>query len=168
MISRRSCLIGLGAGLTTAYGSQALAADKPTPIVAYMDGIQPGWWIGGWTKNTPQFAFADGQKPVEITMAAWNAFTFQTSAAIDTSAFTALTMLVHGGDKGKQAFEVSFKKGDKVVSEALVVKCDKGQWVRTDLPLKRAKIKEPIDTILFNNRSPDGMPPFYVNVVLFQ
>ncbi|ESQ92234.1 hypothetical protein ABAC460_04910 [Asticcacaulis sp. AC460] len=164
MLNRRLCLAGMtGASLSVMAGI-ARAAD---PLLVYADGLAPGWWIGGWTKNTPQFPLED-QKPVQLTMEGWNAFTFQTGTPVDTTAYKTLTIVVHGGDEGKQEFKLSAKLGDKVVSQEMNVKCQKGQWGRVDVPLSRMKIKGPIDTLFLQNKSPDKMAPFYVNFVLFQ
>lgn len=66
-ITRRHLLAG-AAALTVlpAYGQAQTQA--PTPVLIYADGLKGGWWIGGWAKYQPQFAFADGSKPVAVTM----------------------------------------------------------------------------------------------------
>ena len=165
MITRRNCLVGM-AGLVAVGAGAARAAVQP--VVAYADGLMPGWWIGGWSKTTANFGFADGTKPIEVTMAGWNGMTLQTNTPLDTSPFTVLTMVVNGGEKGRQEFELTLKKGDKVVSEPAIIDCDKGQWVRTDVPLKKMRVKDQIDTIMLTNKSADAMEPFYLNYVLFQ
>ncbi|EGF90280.1 hypothetical protein ABI_32960 [Asticcacaulis biprosthecium C19] len=164
MLNRRSCLAGLTGASMAVLGFAARAAD---PLLVYADGLQSGWWIGGWAKNTPQFPLED-QKPVQVNMEAWNVLTFQTGTPVDTTAYQTLTIVVHGGDEGKQEFQLSAKLGEKVVSQELTIKCQKGQWGRVDVPLRRMKIKGPIDTLFLQNKSADKMAPFYVNYVLFQ
>ncbi|ESQ76340.1 hypothetical protein ABAC402_04375 [Asticcacaulis sp. AC402] len=156
------------AGLTgvSLFGLAGLARAAD-PLLVYADGVMPGWWIGGWAGNTPQFPLGD-QKPVEITMEGWNVFTFQTGKPLDTAPFKTLTIVVHGGETGKQEFKISAKLGDKQVSQELNVKCVKGEWGRVDIALSRLKIKGLMDTLSLQNKSPDKMAPFYVNYVLFQ
>ena len=164
-MTRRLCVQGTIAALSlVAFAAEA----KTDPIIAYADALMPDWHISGWAKNTPQFNFADGTKPIEISMPGWSTFALQTGTPIDTTKFETLTVVVNGGAAGKQELNLVLKAGDKAVSEIMVVKCDKGQWVRVDIPLKRMKIKEAIDTVFINNSSGDAMDTFYLNYVLFQ
>lgn len=142
----------------------ARAAD---PLLIYADGILPGWWIGGWAKNTPQVPMED-QKPVEITMPGWSVFTLQTATPVDASPYKTLTLILHGGDAGKQEFALVARHGEKAVSQEMILKCQKGQWGRTDIPLNRMKIKAPFDSLVLQNKSGEAMAPFYLNYVLFQ
>lgn len=167
MLTRRMHLAALGA---VAMGGLASAVRaQPQPAIVYADGMGPGWFIGGWAKYTQQFPHPDNQKPVEVTMAAWNALTFQSNTPFDFTPFSTLTVVTNGGDKGKQEVELTAKLGDKVVSEAIIIRCQKNQWGRVDIPLKKMKIKgDRIDTLFLNNKSAEAMPPFYINYVLFQ
>lgn len=114
-------------------------------------------------------AFDDGSKPVEVTMPGWSVFTLQSNAPIDVSGYTTLTVVVNGGKEGKQEFTLTAKLGEKVVSEAIVLKCKKGEWGRFDIPLKKLKLKgAQIDSLVLNNGSGDPLSPFYLNYVLFQ
>ncbi|MDC7676041.1 hypothetical protein [Asticcacaulis machinosus] len=145
-------------------------AQTPTAVLIYADGLKNGWWIGGWSKFQPQFAFDDGSKPVAVTMAAWNALTFQTSAPFDLTGYTTITFIVHGGTKGKQTFKLSAKLGDKVVSGTeLGVTAPKGKWARIDVRLKDLKMKDTkFDTLMFNNASAEELSEYYINYVLIQ
>lgn len=165
MLTRRLCLAGM-AGVLASVASVARAAV--TPVLVYADKLMPGWTIGGWAKRTEEFAFSDGSKPIELTMQGWSNMTFQTTTPVDTSAFTVLTIVMNGGEKGRQEFTVELKKGDKVVSDKATATPTKKAWTRVDVPLKKMKIKEPIDTIIVSNTAGDAMEPFYINYVLFQ
>ena len=165
MIHRRQCLTMLAAmPLVTAASSLRAQAQ---PLIVYADGLMNGWWIGGWAKTVPQMPLGD-QKPVQVTMEGWNVMTFQTSAPLDTTPFSTLTIVVHGGDTGKQEFKLSARLGEKLVSQEMTIRCNKGEWGRVDVPLKKMKIKGPIDTLYLQNQTADALAPFYVNYVLFQ
>ncbi|WKL58854.1 hypothetical protein Q1W73_07665 [Asticcacaulis sp. ZE23SCel15] len=166
-ITRRHLVAGTTALTLLPLRTQA---QTPTAVLIYADGLKNGWWIGGWAKHQAQFAFADGSKPVAVTMAGWNVMTFQTSAPFDPADFSTITLLVHGGPKGKQEFKLSAKLGDKVVSGAeLSVKVPKGDWARIDVRLKDLKLKDAkFDTLVLNNASAEAMDEFYINYVLIQ
>lgn len=166
MQTRRFYLAGIAASVLATVAQAARAAVDP--LLVYADGLVPGWWIGGWSKTTPSFPFADGSKPIEVNMAGWNVMTFQTSTPIDTSKYTTLIIVTHGGEKGKQEFMLSAKLGEKVVSQEMSISCVKGEWAKILVPLKKMKIKGPIDTLALSNKSADAMPTFYINYVLFQ
>jgi hypothetical protein len=141
----------------------------PAPLLIYADGIKPNWFIGGWSKYTVDTPFADGTKPVTVNMVAWNAVTFQTHAPISTQGFTTLTLVIHGGQQGKQVLRVSAKLGDQAVSHEFGLKAVAGEWRRIDIPLQRLQIKDgKFDTIFINNGSPDTLNEFYINYVLLQ
>ena len=143
-------------------------AAAPAPLVAYSDGLQPGWFIGGWSKYTAPSPLGD-QQPVQVTMDAWNGLTFQSNSPQSLDGYTTLTIVVNGGDKGNQEFKLSFKLGDKVISQEADILCPKGQWVRFDLPLKKLHLTgNSFDTIFLVNKSGDKMPPYYINYVLLQ
>ncbi len=164
MLNRRLCLAGITGASLSVMAGMARAAG---PLVIYADGISPGWSIGGWAQNTPQVPMED-QKPVQITMPGWSVFTFQTATPVDTSAYKTLTVILHGGDAGKQEFALVAKQGEKVVSKEANLKCQKGKWGRTDIPLDWMKITAPIDSLVLQNKAGEAMAPFYLNYVLFQ
>jgi hypothetical protein len=54
-----------------------------------------------------------------------------------------------------------------VVSKELIIKANKGEWVRIDAPLAKFKIKDgKFDTLSFNNASPRKLDELYINYVL--
>ncbi|ADU13552.1 hypothetical protein [Asticcacaulis excentricus] len=157
---------GLASGL--ALMAAGVARAQKGPMLAYADGMKEGWWIGGWAKQTPAVPLED-QKPVEITMAAWNVFTFQTWQKLNGPDFKTLTLLVHGGPKGKQEVSLRLRLGEKAYESQVTLKGVKGKWVRYDVPIKDLKVKDgQFDTIELRNASAESLEPFYVNFVILQ
>lgn len=145
-----------------------VARAQKAPILIYGDGLKEGWWIGGWSKQTPGVTLED-QKPVEITMAAWNAFTFQTWQKLNATDYKMLTLLVHGGLKGKQEIKLRARLGEKAYEGEVTLKGLKGKWARYDVPLKDLKLKDgQFDTFELRNMSGEALDPFYINYVILQ
>ncbi|MFT4089882.1 MAG: hypothetical protein QM645_04060 [Asticcacaulis sp.] len=161
----RRYLIAGAAALGTVVPLSKAAAQARQPLI-YVDGIKPGWWIGGWTKH--EIVDFDGQKPIRLTMEPWNALTFQTGTPLKADEYKTLTILVHGGDKGRQEVKLSARLGEKDYGAEATLKGKKGQWVRYDIDLKDLKITGDFDTIFINNKFDDTQPPFYINIVLMQ
>jgi|GEM_PF-4932419 len=156
----------VAAGLAVLAGSLSVPAVAAQPVLIYADGPQSGWWVGGWSKQeTVEF---DGQKPVRVTMEGWNAFTFQTGTPVKADQYQTLTILMHGGDKGRQEIKLSARLGEKDYGGEVTLKARKGQWIRYDVPLKDLKITGDFDTIFFNNKMAEAQLPFYLNFVLMQ
>lgn len=163
-INRRYVMAGVAALGFGGLSFGAVAQAQPTLI--YADGPKSGWWIGGWSKQeTVDF---DGQKPVKVTMEGWNAFAFQTGTPVKGDAYTTLTILLHGGDKGRQELKLSARLGEKDYGAEVTLKAKKGQWVRYDVALKDLKVTGDFDTIFINNKTADAQPSYYINLVLLQ
>ena len=144
-------------------------AHATEPLVIYADGIKPGWFVGGWSKYTMDKAFDDGSKPVTVNMAAWNAITFQTQSPVSVEGYSIFTIVVHGGAKGKQNVQLSFKLGDKEVSKRVDLAPRKGEWLRIDVPVAKLKVVgNKFDTVFINNGSPNSVDEYSINFVLLQ
>lgn len=168
MTSRITKVLALISALFISLFAYAASTAQTQPVLIYADGLKNGWWIGGWSTQTPEFTLED-QRPIQITMKGWNAFTLQTSQPVKASDYSVITVVVHGGEKGKQEMKVRAKLGEKNYDGNVTIKATKGQWVRYDIRIKDLKIKDgQFDTIELRNDSAEEMPPYYINYVLLQ
>jgi hypothetical protein len=87
------------------------------------------------------------------------------------SDFATLTVLVHGGDAGRQQTRLRLKSGEVEHKGAIALRARRGVWERYEASIRRdLKVKEgdSFDTIEIFNAAGDELAPWCLNYVLLQ
>jgi hypothetical protein len=138
-------------------------------MLIYADGLKNNWTTTGWARVQLETQLQD-QKPVELFMAGWSNFGFRAPEPIGASAFTTLTVLVHGGDTGDQRVRLQLKTGE-TAHRAVALRIERGEWQRGDFSIQRqlgVGADDSFDTVEVFNPTGNEMAPWYMNYVFLQ
>lgn len=111
------------------------AADADLPI--FTDQMVGGFEMWGWaphsmTNTTPVHS---GTRSISVTASAWTGL-FIHHAELNTSAFTNLSLWVHGGEAGGQILRVSVKAGTNDGPGYSLPSLPGGKWQQFQIPLE--------------------------------
>ena len=170
ILCRRTFLASAGGAALAGSASMARAQAGAQPLLIYADGLKNDWTTIGWARVQLESPLGE-QKPVQLFMAAWSTFGFQRPTPVAGADFATLTVVVHGGEQGRQGLRVRLKSGNTEHRKYVELTARAGAWDRFDFSIQRhlgVRDNQSFDTIEVFNPTGNELPPWYLNFVLLQ
>lgn len=151
---------------TTAEQRAALVGSEAT---VYADALHKYWnrWASwGTTTDSVSAPVQSGERALSVDYEYnWAGLELRPGAAMDGTAYSHVSFYIHGGTSGAQRLQFSLRNGQGVVSNAVSVPVQAGQWSQVLIALSSLGSPAEIKGLIWQETGGGDLTPFYLDSI---